>query len=262
MLNLKKIYKVLLTIKNLILPRYISERLNVEQFGIENFIREMSISVKPTDKVLDAGAGNCKYKKYFEHANYESTDFKDIFDKSSYKIHSFICSLDDIPIEDNYYDVIINTQVLEHVEFPEKVIQEFYRILKPKGKLFLTCPQGYKIHGAPYNFFNFTKFGLKSIFERVGFKIHSIKPRGGCFWYLSNSISDIPNYILKQYLFEEFEQNYKFKPRVLYLLLIIPFYILLTPILTLIIPLIFFYLDKIDRKRDYTLGYKCYCSKG
>jgi len=39
-------------------------------------------------------------------------------------------------------NAIINTQVLEHVEYPQKVLDEFYRILAPGGKLFLTAPQG------------------------------------------------------------------------------------------------------------------------
>jgi len=65
------------------------------------------------------------------------------------KMHNFICSLDNIPKPNNSYGVIINTQVLEHVAEPQKVITEFYRILKPKGKLFLTAPQGWGIHGEP-----------------------------------------------------------------------------------------------------------------
>ena len=121
-------------------------KLDPERYSIAEFMEYASKEITKTDRVLDAGAGSAPYKKYFIHANYESTDFEDIFDKKSKDMHNFICSLDNIPKPNNSYDVIINTQVLEHVPEPLKVITEFYRVLKPNGKLFLTAPQGWGIH--------------------------------------------------------------------------------------------------------------------
>ena len=123
-------------------------RIAAEAFGIVNFMEFASKQVKPSEKILDAGAGDRRYKKYFFHARYEATDFKDvldnfftdIFNHSSKIKYDFICSLDKISKPNGSYDAIINTQVLEHVECPQKVINEFYRILKPGGKLFLTTP--------------------------------------------------------------------------------------------------------------------------
>lgn len=126
-------------------------RTNAEAFSITTFMECAARIVKPSDKILDAGAGSCRYKKYFSHAQYESTD------KSTYFKHDFICSLEKIPTHNSSYDVIVCTQVLEHVEYPQKVINEFYRILKQEGKLFLTAPQGWGIHEEPYHFFNFTQ---------------------------------------------------------------------------------------------------------
>ena len=120
----------------LLFPMALLHRLDTEKHSINQFIKFASGQVKKTDIILDAGAGAHPYKKYFSHAKYESTDFKN--DKK----HTLICSLDKIPKKENSYSAIINTQVLEHVEFPQKVINEFYRILKPEGKLFLTAPQG------------------------------------------------------------------------------------------------------------------------
>lgn len=217
--------------------------------------------VKPSSRVLDAGAGSCPYKHYFSEAKYESTDFPDIFKKSHRNRHDFICDLCDIPKPDNSYDVIICTQVLEHIEEPQKAINDFYRVLKPNGKLFLTAPQGWGLHGQPYHFFNFTIYGLKSLFQKAGFEIIFIKPRGGMFWYLGKRIKTLPSYIMNQYLFEKSEngtKEFKLKPLAF---LLYPFHLIAIPFCCLLIPFLFFYLDKLDKKQDYTLGYSCYCVK-
>jgi len=242
-----------------LIPRYITMRTDAEAYGITQFMEFASGQVKPSDKVLDAGAGSRPYEKYFAHAQYESTDFDDIFDKSSKDKHDFICTLDKIPREDNSYDVVINTQVLEHVEAPQAAVDEFYRILKPGGKLFLTAPQGWGIHGAPYHFFNFTKYGLESLFRKAGFKIEFIKPRGGMFWYVGKRIRTLPGYIYSQHSLKRGGSGGG-KSAVLSVLLL-PFYLLSIPVCGWFIPLAFFYLDRLDKKQDYTLGYACYCIK-
>ncbi len=252
---IKKCYRSATRVAEKIIPNFIKMRVDAEKYSIIKFMKFVSKEVKKSDKVLDAGAGSCPYKKYVSHANYESTDFEDIFKKKSKKLHNFLCSLEDIPKPNNSYDVVVNTQVLQHVEEPQKVINELYRILKPGGKLFLTAPQGWGIHAAPYHFFNFTNFGLKSLFEKAGFKIVFIKPRGGIFWYLGKRISSLPSYILFQYLPQK-----KVRATLIFLILF-PLYLILLPFWKFLIPLFFFYIDKLDKKQDYTLGYSCYCIK-
>ena len=45
-----------------------------------------------------------------------------------------------LPFEDNYFDSVLMTEVLEHVASPESVFQEISRVLKPGGTLYLTTP--------------------------------------------------------------------------------------------------------------------------
>lgn len=258
---LRKTLKIKNKILSILIPNFIRIRTDAEAFSIRGFMKFASKKIKTSDLILDAGAGSCPYKKHFSHAKYESTDFEDIFDKSSKDRHDFICSLEKIPKPKNYYDVIINTQVLEHIEFPQKAINEFYRILRPGGKLFLTAPQGWGIHDEPYHFFNFTKYGLESLFKNAGFKIRFINPRGGIFWYLGKRIKTMPSYIFYQYLFKKSKHSILFKPNIIAAILLFPFYLISIPICCYLIPLIFHYLDKLDKKQDYTLGYACYCIK-
>ena len=230
------------------------------QYSIAEFMRFASKEIKETDRVLDAGADTCPYKKYFAHAHYESTDIKDTMDEAHK--HTFICSLDNIPKEDSTYDAIINTQVLEHVGYPQTVIKEFYRILKPGGKLFLTAPQGWGVHAEPYNFFNFTKFGLELLFKEAGFKIIFVKPRGGMFVDVAIRLRVLPSYIVRQYILQKhIGKNGNRALNYLAFILLFPFYLISIPFADLIIPLICRYLDKLDKTQDWTLGYSCYCIK-
>ena len=241
-------------------PACIRIRLNAEEFGITEFMKLASKEVKPSDIVLDAGAGSRPYKKYFSHAKYQSTDFEDMPGESGKSKHDFVCNLENIPKQENSYDVVINTQVLEHVEHPQKVMNELYRILKPDGKLFLTAPQSWGVHGEPNHFFNYTKYGLQSLFKNAGFKIVYIKPRGGMFWYLGDRIKKLPRYLLYQHLSSKKDGVITIKPTPLGIALILPC-LAAIPFCELLIPLLFFHLDFLDKKQDYTLGYACYCKK-
>ena len=64
----------------------------------------------------------------------------------------YVCDITDIPVSDDSFDVIICTEVLEHVPEPIKVIKEFSRILRKNGKMFITAPLGCGIHQEPYIF--------------------------------------------------------------------------------------------------------------
>jgi ubiquinone/menaquinone biosynthesis C-methylase UbiE len=89
--------------------------------------------------------------------------------------------LEKLPFQEAAFDAVLCTQVLEHMEWPREVVKEFYRVLKPGGKLFLTVPMAHKEHQAPYDFFRYTSFGIRSICQHAGFSRVEISPFGGVF---------------------------------------------------------------------------------
>ena len=233
--------------------------LDYEHYSINKFMKKAASKIDSNILLLDAGAGVMPYKKYFLHTTYESTDYVHP-DHLNLK-HTFLCDLQDIPKENNFYEVIINTQTLEHVKDPQKVLHEFYRILKPGGKLFLTAPGCWGVHYAPHHYFNFTNFGLQLMFEKAGFKVVSIQPRGGFFIFIGRMLLEMPFNIYGQYLFRQgissmtYSQPGKLNFKSPYVYLLLPFFILSLPFVLVIIPLICFLLDFLDRKKDFTIGY-------
>lgn len=65
-----------------------------------------------------------------------------------------------LPFAEASFAVVLCTEVLEHCHDPQRAVDEFYRVLKPGGKLILTTRFVFPIHDAPYDFFRFTRYGL------------------------------------------------------------------------------------------------------
>ncbi len=87
----------------------------------------------------------------------------------------------DIPAEDGEFDSALCTAVLEHLEEPEQALRECYRVLKPGGVAIYSVPFIWHLHEEPRDFYRYTKYGLKYLFEKVGFEIVEIKALSG-FW--------------------------------------------------------------------------------
>ncbi len=66
-------------------------------------------------------------------------------------------------LRDNLFDYVVCTEVLEHTLQPFDAVAEIYRILKLGGKLFLSVPFNFRIHGPQPDCWRFTEHGLRSI---------------------------------------------------------------------------------------------------
>ena len=82
----------------------------------------------------------------------------------------FLCSAEEIPVSDNSFDAIIFSETLEHLENPTKALSEIFRVLKPEGKLIMTTPFMFHLHGAPYDFQRWTKYKISKELINVGFR--------------------------------------------------------------------------------------------
>jgi len=151
------------------------------------------------EDILDAGAGEQRYRMYCSHLIYTSQDFGEYewngnniwlqtgkWDTSSVNIISDII---DIPLEAGGVSNILCTEVLEHIPYPDRAIKEFARLLKSEWKLILTAPFCSLTHFAPYYFCNgFSEYWYKKILEENGFQIIEIQKNGNYFDFLHQEI--------------------------------------------------------------------------
>jgi SAM-dependent methyltransferase len=157
--------------------------VNSSRKYLRDFAAEAAKSVPDGSIVLDAGAGDCIYKELFSEMNYESADFCQV--EKPYAEITHVCDLSNIPVGDNRYDLILCSQVLEHLPAPNKVLKELNRVLKPDGELWLSAPFYYEEHEKPYDFYRYTQFGFKELLTKAGFTIEKIDWLEGYFGTLS-----------------------------------------------------------------------------
>lgn len=155
--------------------------------------------------LLDAGAGEMRYAPYCERFRYIAQDFGKYipheinkglqFDKWDTSKVNITCDIIDMPLKDKSVDVILCTEVFEHLKNPVLALKEFSRIIKPKGELLLTAPFCSLSHMVPYYFSNgFSEFWYLENLKDFGFEVKSITPYGNYFEWLGQElcrVSDI-----------------------------------------------------------------------
>lgn len=131
--------------------------------------------------VVDVGGGKTPYRRFVKCNDYLILDIEDRPGREEV----IICDLNKkIDLPDEKADLVIMTEVLEHLENPQQALSEIYRILKPEGKLLLTTPIVWPIHEAPNDFYRYTQYGLENLLKKVGFSKFEIKSSNGYLYTL------------------------------------------------------------------------------
>jgi len=228
-------------------PTFLKRRINPLEYSIRSFVD----SSRPSSSglvVLDAGAGEARFRSYFSNCRYIALDsgVGDVdWDYSQVDVHG---DLSMIPAASESVDIVLNVQVLEHVPEPARVLAELFRVLKPGGSLFLTAPQGWHEHQQPYDYYRFTRFSLLRLLNDAGFDSVQIEPMGGYFHYLSHRLTYVP-----KVLFSEMKAWRR--------CLLLPLELISLGLFCLLLPLICYYLDRLDSKKEFTLCYSCLARK-
>jgi SAM-dependent methyltransferase len=228
------------------------------RFRREKWVFEKSKSVVNGSVILDVGAGSSPFKNNFNHCDYYSHDFiqltdMQIQDGEGYSQIDFVSDILNIPVKDSFADVILCTEVIEHVKYPIAVIQEFQRILKPGGKLFITAPLLSGLHQEPFHFYGgYTKYWYQEILKENGFDLIEIKENGDLFLSFLSFGLTIYKFFIEKFLSEK---NFISKILNLFVLLIgfIPFLILL--------PSFSWVFSLTTNSKEYTAGYHVYAVK-
>lgn len=79
-----------------------------------------------------------------------------------------------LPQSASDFDVVLSTQVLEHVADPVLYLQESLRVLKPGGRILLSTHGMMFYHPDPVDYWRWTSAGLRKLFEDNGFVVESI----------------------------------------------------------------------------------------
>jgi SAM-dependent methyltransferase len=104
-------------------------------------------------------------------------------DFSAFQNVDIVANILDLPFEDNCFDFVVLTEVIEHIESPELLVSEIIRILKKDGYLVFTSPFMIGFHASPNDFQRYTVSGLRKLFSDFEIiEIQSFGPTGSLLW--------------------------------------------------------------------------------
>ena len=175
---------------------------DVNEIQRQAWLKQTLAAVPKGARLLDAGAGELKNRKYCDHLNYVSQDFcqyqgagggldeglqSERWDTSRIDL---VCDITAIPATDASFDAILCSEVLEHVPEPTHALDEFTRLLKPGGVLILTAPFSSNVHMAPYHYCSgFSKYWYQHHLHQRGFEIQSLVANGDWYGLLRQEIT-------------------------------------------------------------------------
>ncbi|MDR3465415.1 MAG: class I SAM-dependent methyltransferase [Xanthobacteraceae bacterium] len=229
-------------------------------FNLRNrdlWIAEQARAVPAGARVLDVGAGSAPYRKLFAHCDYKTQDFAQLRDDQlrhgGYATIDIFCEAHAIPVRDASFDVVLCTEMLEHVPEPIAVVRELGRILAPGGRLILTAPLGSGIHQEPYHFYGgYTPFWYRRFLAAAGFGEIVVTANAGTLRHVAQ---ETIRFVRMTWPFGLGAPWYV-------ALAWLPAWLVLAPVLALGVPLAARWLDRYDRAQRFTVGYHVTAVRG
>lgn len=148
-----------------------------------------------TSYVLDLGAGRSPFR------NTVNVRFQNILsiDFSPFELVDIVADISGIlPFQDYSFELIIFSNVLEHMPNPDQTLQECHRVLRPGGKIVTQTPFLLPLHETPYDYNRLTSHGLHVFFERAGFQKVSVEMLSDTYDVLHSLHGHFFDNVLKQ----------------------------------------------------------------
>lgn len=128
-------------------------------------------------RVLDIGCGQKPYYPYFAEAADEYVGVDLVEDNPMADLHA---PVEDLPVADGSFEVVLCTQVLEHAGVPDQAIAELHRVTAPGGRVLVSTHGVQVYHPSPVDHWRWTHTGLESLFLRNGaWRSVDVRPAGG-----------------------------------------------------------------------------------
>ena len=182
----------------------------------DSYIKEWIRNLPRGLQVLDVGAGEMPFKSVIiEHGlTYSSHDFE-LYDGSNKSSglqnpgwpisgHDIVCDIEELPTGD--FDVVLCTEVLEHVPNPVTALKAISGSVKSGGIVMITVPFSSRMHQAPYWYSaGLSPYWFEKHAADMSLKCEQIVIAGD---YVDQILSELPQF-LSAYTFLGFNLGYR-----------------------------------------------------
>lgn len=132
--------------------------------------------------LLDFGCGAKPYRDLFHHVtSYTGVDFENEGHGHANEQIDVFYDGKTLPFNNEVYDAVFCSEVFEHLFNLPEILKELNRVLKPGGKMLITCPFVWPEHEKPHDFARYTWYALQSEVEKAGFEVVTIDKSGDFF---------------------------------------------------------------------------------
>lgn len=141
-----------------------------------DFIQDAFRRLGPRENLLDLGCGTRPFRPVYEAYVGFSVGMDapyTLHDRGTIDVHALGAAL---PFKDGAFDIVLCTEVLEHVREPSVVLSEIHRVLKKGGALVMTTPLLVPLHEEPHDYFRYTSHGLKYLCAKSDFEVVCLEP--------------------------------------------------------------------------------------
>ena len=179
-------------------------RININEDARNQFLAQTLAAIPAGMRLLDAGAGELRNKPLCNHLTYVSQDvcqYEGIGNEQGLQTGTWdtskidlVCDIVNIPEPDASFDVILCSEVFEHLPDALKALDEFARLLKSGGKLIVTAPFASLVHFAPYHYASgFSRYWYEYHLPPRSLEIQDLTPNGDWFSYAKQEILRLPS---------------------------------------------------------------------
>lgn len=121
--------------------------------------------------LMDFGCGSKPYISLFRPAQYIGVDYHGEGHSHDKEEIDVFYDGKTIPFSAAHFDAVFTSEVFEHLFNLEEILPELNRVMKPGGKILITCPFVWGEHEVPNDYARYTQFALRHLLEKHGFNI-------------------------------------------------------------------------------------------
>ena len=143
---------------------------------LATWLQDQAVAAGTGYRVLDVGCGPKPYYPFFA----ERAESYVGVDVDTSEGAELVGRVENLPVGDGEFDLVLCTQVLEHCDDPAQAVRELRRVTAPGGRVLASTHGVQWYHPAPVDYWRWTHEGLRRLFStNAEWGSLAVEPSGG-----------------------------------------------------------------------------------